>query len=306
VDDSITQSIEPLDWEMIKSRLQVPFDPMDVKFRVGRKEGNRVQVLAYIDARCVQDRLDDVVGPQNWSYTWEPVALDAKGNLIAVKGTLSLYGVAKSDLGDASNFEGNKGAVSDAEKRAAVQWGIGRYLYEIEKKSIRPEGDTISPATLLQLRKSLPAPKTHKTIVVEEDDSEAPVVVQQIAAPAPDPDPWEVQHQRALRLGVSEQQWQSRKTQLKTLRAVTAALDAKAQQSDLQEGEQPPSSEETPQPDPDVLAELNTLRMRANALKWSQQRWERLLANSAGDLVRVAEVIKNAEPSSRLVAQVTR
>ena len=43
-------------------------------------------------------------------------------------------------------------------------------------------------------------------------------------------DRWEEQHQRALMLGVTEKQWQQRKTQLKTVDAVRKALDAKEQQ----------------------------------------------------------------------------
>ena len=38
--------------------------------------------------------------------------------------------VRKSDVGTQSTFEGDKGMYSDALKRAAVQHGIGRYLYD--------------------------------------------------------------------------------------------------------------------------------------------------------------------------------
>ena len=37
--------------------------------------------------------------------------------------------ITKSDGADDSNIEGAKGGISDALKRAAVLFGIGRYLY---------------------------------------------------------------------------------------------------------------------------------------------------------------------------------
>lgn len=88
-------------------------------------------VLAYIDARDVQDRLDEVVGVGNWMMTIEhqgPVAVC----------TLSIWcanremWISKSDGAGATAFEADKGRISDAFKRAAVHWGIGRYLYGLD------------------------------------------------------------------------------------------------------------------------------------------------------------------------------
>ncbi|GEM_PF-3007760 len=125
-------------WKTMSDALAAPFPPESVSWRVqGQPKPNMdMQVLAYIDARDVQDRLDAVVGAGNWSFDWVPVVTDAKG-LQVVKGTITIHGVSKSDVGDASNFEGNKGAVSDAFKRAAVQWGIGRYLYGLDAFWVR-------------------------------------------------------------------------------------------------------------------------------------------------------------------------
>jgi hypothetical protein len=93
-------------------------------------KNNSIMALAYIDARDVMDRLDAVVGPANWSDDYFETA---KGRVIC---TLSInvdgVWIRKSDGSGESDIEGEKGAISGALKRAAVKWGIGRYLYDLE------------------------------------------------------------------------------------------------------------------------------------------------------------------------------
>ena len=143
-----------LDWQQ---QLRLPFEPEQVRWRVQGKAApnSRAQVLAYLDARDVQDRLDSVVGAENWSFTWTPVVTNEKALLVA-KGTLAIYAVDKEDVGDASNWEGNKGTVSDALKRAGVMWGIGRYLYNLPDVWITLDAaGNMSEATLKSLQASL-------------------------------------------------------------------------------------------------------------------------------------------------------
>jgi hypothetical protein len=94
------------------------------------KDGDKAMALAYIDARDVMDRLDAVCGAENWQDRYEETP---KGRLIC---TLSIniegYWVNKSDGAGDTDVEGDKGAISDALKRAAVKWGIGRYLYDLK------------------------------------------------------------------------------------------------------------------------------------------------------------------------------
>lgn len=148
------------DWHSVAKELRAPFPPEDVEFLAKGKPGpsGKSQVVAYVDARCVQDRLDAVVGPGAWSFEWQPISLDSKGDVSVAKGTLTIRGVAKSDVGTASNFEASLGAVSHALKRAAVMWGIGRYLYDLEKTWIALDNGHISDAALARLRASLPRP----------------------------------------------------------------------------------------------------------------------------------------------------
>jgi len=150
-----------IDWTVIGEQLRAPFDPNDVDFRVqGRvnEQTGKGQVVAYIDARGVQDRLDEVVGPGNWAFEWEPIVVD-KGDVQIAKGTLTIHGVSKSDAGTASNFEATLGAVSHCFKRAAVHWGIGRYLYGVSSAWVQIEkGGRISNEVLRELRAKLPRP----------------------------------------------------------------------------------------------------------------------------------------------------
>lgn len=159
-----TAGAQPLtreQWDEIARRLQEPFDPREVDFRVQGKvneQSGRAQVVAYIDARAVQDRLDAVVGAGNWSFDWTPLVID-RGEVMVAKGVLTLYGVSKADAGSASNFEQTLGAVSHCFKRAAVHWGIGRYLYNLPASWVAVErGGRIPEQVLSDLRARLPRP----------------------------------------------------------------------------------------------------------------------------------------------------
>lgn len=92
-------------------------------------DGKSAMALAYIDARDVMARLDEVCGPANWQDSY---AETLKGRLIC---TLALRindeWISKSDGAGDTDVEGEKGAISDALKRAAVKWGVGRYLYDM-------------------------------------------------------------------------------------------------------------------------------------------------------------------------------
>jgi hypothetical protein len=118
--------------------LAAPFPVEYVAWRVGptndksRKPDDplRGQALCYVDARTVMDRLDSVCGFDGWQCSYTP----GVGASIVCNIGLHLGGewVWKADGAGPSDMEAEKGALSDAFKRAAVRWGIGRYLYDIE------------------------------------------------------------------------------------------------------------------------------------------------------------------------------
>jgi hypothetical protein len=106
---------------------EIPF-----KWRVQSSNQWGATCVAYIDARQVQDLLDEVCGASRWQCKYE----EHKGNLFCSIGIHFQGGgeepigmMWKSDCGTESNVEKQKGEASDAFKRAAVMWGVGRFLY---------------------------------------------------------------------------------------------------------------------------------------------------------------------------------
>ena len=96
------------------------------KWRVQSSNQYGASCVAYIDARQVQDLLDEVCGAENWQCKYS----EHKGNLFCSIGIFKQDNwVWKSDCGTESNVEKQKGEASDAFKRAAVMWGVGRFLY---------------------------------------------------------------------------------------------------------------------------------------------------------------------------------
>lgn len=101
---------------------------MPYKYRVQQAKQYGANCVAYVDSRDVQDLLDSVVGAENWQDKYEEV----KGNLFCSIGIkCGEDWVWKTDCGTESNVDKQKGEASDAFKRAAVKWGIGRFLYSL-------------------------------------------------------------------------------------------------------------------------------------------------------------------------------
>ena len=116
----------------VQDKLKAEFPRDQITFRPGSmtKDKKKGLPLAYIDARDVMNRLDDVLGCMMWKDEYE-----FHGTRTICK--LSVYDedgsewIAKCDGAGDTNIEGEKGGLSDAFKRAAVKWGIGRYLYDL-------------------------------------------------------------------------------------------------------------------------------------------------------------------------------
>jgi hypothetical protein len=111
------------------SELLRPFGYGVTKYRVMNvtKAKDKGSVAFYIDARDVMDRLDEVVGCENWQDKYTVLAFS--DNQWVVECTLVVNGVAKTDVGSG---DAPKDAYSDALKRAAVKFGVGRYLYDMD------------------------------------------------------------------------------------------------------------------------------------------------------------------------------
>lgn len=113
--------------------LCAPFAAEEIDWRVGSTTADKSKgmALAYIDARAVMDRLDGVCGPDNWACNY---SAGAGASIVCNLGVRMPNGewVWKADGAGATDVEGEKGMLSDALKRAAVRWGVGRYLYEMK------------------------------------------------------------------------------------------------------------------------------------------------------------------------------
>ena len=166
----------------IAAKLAAPFDPAIVSWRVGptNQDKTKGMALAYLDARDVMRRLDEVCGAENWqdNYPWSDgkrvvcsIGINIE-RMIARRGTDGLMEpvaehewVWKTDGAGDTDMEGEKGALSDAFKRAAVKWGIGRYLYDTDspwvqieqrgKSYVIPDAEKAKLANLL--RRQFPA-----------------------------------------------------------------------------------------------------------------------------------------------------
>lgn len=138
-------------------KLAEPFPVEQVKWlpAFGIKAADKpTPVLAYVDARTVVDRLNTVVGAENWSDSYRPVTVtntnmlspksnDYKSatleqqqggfdiNYGGVECSLTILGVTKVDTGVPSFTDQLKGAYSDSLKRAAVKFGVGEYFYRL-------------------------------------------------------------------------------------------------------------------------------------------------------------------------------
>lgn len=119
--------------EQLTTQLSNPFSLHDVKFKPQSVKGNRALALAYVDARAIQDRLDAVLGVEGWQDEYE--LLPDGSVLCKLRLKMGDNWIVKMDVGSPSaqpdGGDRLKAAFSDALKRAAVKFGIGRYLYRL-------------------------------------------------------------------------------------------------------------------------------------------------------------------------------
>lgn len=126
--------------------LEEPFAENEIEWRVIQLSKDRTKGLAaaFVDSRAIQNRLDYVVGRENWqnNFIYVPGAIynakkDKDLGLMSCICMISIYNpereewISKSDGAGNTDIEPIKGGISNAFKRAASMWGIGRYLYEM-------------------------------------------------------------------------------------------------------------------------------------------------------------------------------
>ena len=118
----------------IMARLEEPFPESSISWRCGaRSKDKKLGIaLAYIDARDVMERLDEVFG-MNWKCTYSHAD---KKTICEISVLIDGVWITRSNGAGDSDIEAEKGAISDAFKRAAVMFGVGRYLYKLENEFV--------------------------------------------------------------------------------------------------------------------------------------------------------------------------
>ena len=139
----------------LMQRLSAPFAPEAVHWKAQRvdAQGERALAVPYLDAREVARRLDEVAGPLGWQVThlmvgdhlvtgigicnpqgggwtwkWDRGFVDRAGN----DDEKERGGASSSRRAEDEETSPN-GTLSDGLKRAAVLWGVGRYLYRVPR-----------------------------------------------------------------------------------------------------------------------------------------------------------------------------
>jgi hypothetical protein len=185
--------------------LRAPFPYACIGWRVGaqNKAKDKGQALPYIDARDVQNRLDEAVGPENWQVAFLPSPAGG-GVLCSISIRVGETWIAKQDAAQQdrerdSDRDKNqalelsvKAAMSDSFKRAAVMWGIGRYLYNFDPPWVAlKEGKYLASYPLLpdhmlpeSERGGAPLPgRTNSQASAAEDSTQAPAATVPAAKP---------------------------------------------------------------------------------------------------------------------------
>lgn len=120
----------------IEQKLSAPFLADEIEWRaqtvgVSAKGKPYAMVLAYVTNRAIQQRLDDVFGCLGWKNEYKPSPNGGVMCGISVYNEQIKDWVTKWDGSENTEIEAVKGGLSGAMKRAAVQYGIGRYLYNL-------------------------------------------------------------------------------------------------------------------------------------------------------------------------------
>ncbi|RHG37958.1 hypothetical protein DW261_02560 [Fusobacterium varium] len=111
------------------NKLQEPFEESEIEFRVGATNSDKTKgmALAYVQARAIQNRLDNLFGVDGWSVSYKEITA---GFICSLSVKINDKWITKEDGAAITEFESVKGGISSAFKRVASSgFGIGRYLY---------------------------------------------------------------------------------------------------------------------------------------------------------------------------------
>ena len=125
----------------MNATLTAPILPNEIEWRVqSQTSTGKLIVVPYINNRCVMHRFDAAFGAENWTSEFSEIS---NGFLCRLTVTVNKREVYREDGASKTNIEPEKGGISDAMKRAAVQFGLGRCLYDYPRVFIECEGKFI-------------------------------------------------------------------------------------------------------------------------------------------------------------------
>jgi len=106
--------------------LTAPIQPNEIEWRIQSKGNGKMTIVPYITNRCVMERFDKAFGAENWTSEFREITNGFICRLTVIVKDRTIY---REDGASKTNIEPEKGGISDAMKRAAVQFGLGRDLY---------------------------------------------------------------------------------------------------------------------------------------------------------------------------------
>jgi hypothetical protein len=131
----------------IFAALAEPFRAPELKSKPGKGGGT----FFYITSRTAMNRLDDVLGPENW---WDGYEVGRKSVVCVLTirlpdGSLLTKRDAGGSAGLSDEGDDEKSAYSDAFKRAAVKFGVARHIYrdgvaDLQSSSPSPASSSLS------------------------------------------------------------------------------------------------------------------------------------------------------------------
>lgn len=125
----------------MNNTLTAPILPNEIEWRVqSQTSTGKLIVVPYINNRCVMHRFDAAFGAENWTSEFREIS---NGFLCRLTVTINKREVYREDGASKTNIEPEKGGISDAMKRAAVQFGLGRCLYDYPRVFIECDGKFI-------------------------------------------------------------------------------------------------------------------------------------------------------------------
>jgi hypothetical protein len=167
-----------MDIKKITEMLSAPFEDNDLEWRLQwiNSEHTKGSAVPYVTNRAIQNRLDTVVGIDNWKNEYAPWHSDGKkaSQLCGIFIWIAERGewLAKYDGAEDSDIESVKGGLSDSMKRAAVQWGIGRYLYSMSTEFVKIDNSGKTPKIMQEEYAKLNA--AHQKIIAKLFNTKTP------------------------------------------------------------------------------------------------------------------------------------